>query len=349
MSTGSARSPNRRRVLFGLTALTISIVVSLSLAEVAARLLGYRPYERPNYDIRIEPGGKYQARDPVLGYRHLPGQFNVTLPNGDTWQVTHLEDTLRITQPLEDYANAPDREGIWLFGCSFVHGWGLNDSETLGWLLQELQPNYEIVNFGVGGYGTWQMYLQYIEALEVRGEPKAAILLYASFHDERTTRSRNWRRATYDYDHLGPTAQPYLRLGDDDELKRHFDHAGYREFFLLRSSALMNLIDITYSQAEHKYLRSHRVAELVVEDFAEQSEQRGVHFVIVGLDRTSGTRSMLAFAEDLGITTYDGSANPRDPRNRIRFDPHPSGYANQQRARVLSRGINRLPRGAKKR
>jgi hypothetical protein len=41
-----------------------------------------------------------------------------------------------------------------LTGDSAVFGWGLNDQETIGWLLQERLMSYEVINMSATGYST---------------------------------------------------------------------------------------------------------------------------------------------------------------------------------------------------
>jgi hypothetical protein len=78
----------------------------------------------------------------------------VTLPNGYAFRVTHLPNTLRVPYPLATDAHARSKPEIWLFGCSFTHGWSLNDEETYPWVLQERLPMYEVVNYGAWRCGT---------------------------------------------------------------------------------------------------------------------------------------------------------------------------------------------------
>lgn len=91
----------QRRVFIRLSVFTASLAVALLVAELGFRLAGYRPYVPIDPGFRVEPEGKYQAADPLLGYRHIPGVLRITFPTGDVWTTTQLENTLRITRPLE--------------------------------------------------------------------------------------------------------------------------------------------------------------------------------------------------------------------------------------------------------
>jgi len=336
------KSPWRKRAVFSLAAVLGGLVVALLAGEGAVRALGYTPF-RPTYrDIRVEPGGKYQAPDPVLGYRHLPGKFKITFPDGHSWTATHLPNTLRITRPLDSYAQPTGLEQIWLFGCSLVHGWGVDDHETLGWQMQLRLPRHEVVNFGVGGYGTWQSYLQFREALKERAAPRWVVPVYASLHDERNTRSRNWRRATYEFARFGTTAQPYVRLGKDGELEERFDRGTYRGFFLLRHSALANFLDLAYGKAEEKALRSREVSEKIIERFAAEARAHGSRFALAVLNRDPGARAMLAWAGERGIPAVDISVDMTRPENRVAYDGHPSAAANRRSSRLLSEFLRQM-------
>ncbi|MCZ6783311.1 MAG: hypothetical protein O7G30_08380 [Proteobacteria bacterium] len=335
----SVRAPLsiRRRLLFASVAALGVLTLVLVAAEVVARAAGYQPFRLVPLDILIEPGGRYQQRDPVLGFRHLPGRYRITFPNGKVWNLHHREDTLRATRPVESDDGAAYRPQLWLFGCSFVHGWGLEDDETLPWQLQERLTEFDVVNFGVGGYGTWQSFLQYQDALRTRRPPAIAVLGYAGFHDERNTRSRRWRRATYHYDQDGDAAYPYLRLDADGRLDRHFDEARYTEFALLRRSALMNLADSAYSAVEDRLLESHRVSEMIIDQFAEESRNRSIVFAVVGISRGPRTRAMLDYATRAGLPASDIAADLSKPGYAILYDGHPSALANRvQAARLAS-------------
>src|SRR6185503_2200430 len=122
-----------------------------------------------------------------------PGQLRLTLMNDYSFRVTHLSNGLRITHPLADPI-AENRDQIWIFGCSFTHGFGVNDDGTYPWILQSRLTGYEIVNFGTDGYGSVQSLIQFEEALQAGRKPALVIVAYASFHDMRNAMTRLWRK-----------------------------------------------------------------------------------------------------------------------------------------------------------
>ncbi len=322
----------------GLLALTVAagLALSLGLAEAVARVAGFEPYRTPDVRIRVEPDGVYQSGDPVLGYRHLPGAHRITFGNGVSWTATHRPDTLRITRPPEA-ADAGDPPEIWIFGCSFVHGWGLDDEDTFPWQLQERLPRLRVRNFGVGGYGTLQSLLQFREALARRPRPAVAVLAYAGFHDERNTRLRRWRKATFAYNRFGTTAQPFARLRRDGELRYGFDDGSYRDMALLRHSAFMTLLDEAWSGLEDRLYESHRVSEILVDEFSRTAAEHDVAFVLAGISREAGTRAMLRHSEESHVAAVDISLDLHERGLSIAWDGHPSAVATERYARKIAR------------
>lgn len=329
-------------MLFAASAILIGLAGALLSGEVLLRGVRGAP-EAPPLDIVIEPGGKYQAPDAVLGFRPLPGSYTGLFDHRYLWHFTNLPDTTRITRPLNTYDGRPRGPGIWVFGCSFVQGWGLDDAETSSWKLQERFPDHDVVNFGVGGYGTLQSLLQLQQAFRERARPLVVILAYAHFHDERNTRTAAWRDANVSYARFGSTAQPYARLDGSGRLRvKHSDDAGL--LMSLRSrSALFNLAVEGYEAIRDTGLRSHEVSELLIEQLADESRRHGARFVLAGIWPSVLTRATIRRFAAKGIPSADISVNQSDPANRIPYDGHPSARANEEHAK----GMAAILRGAR--
>ncbi|MCL4302179.1 MAG: SGNH/GDSL hydrolase family protein [Anaerolineae bacterium] len=324
--------------VLNLALLAASVIVALAGAEVALRWLGYQPWQVKEVKIVVEPGGKFFTQHPALGYTHLPGTFNVTLPDGYTFLVTHQADTLRITHPLDPALDEVSKDEIWIFGCSFTHGWTLNDDETYPWLLQQQLPEVEVVNFGVSGYGTLQSLIQFQEALEKRPRPKLVIVAYASFHDQRNTLLRLRSKQIVPWNKLGPIVQPYATLDEDGNLNYDLAEMTYREFPLMRVSALMNFIETTYDyKVEDAFYHSHAVSQALIKQFDRLAQAHGIKLVVAGLLSDHLTADTLAFSTAEGIPTVDISVDLsiRAHRNWP-HDTHPSPAANRQYAQKLA-------------
>ena len=80
---------------------------------------------------------------------------------------------------------------VLVLGCSVTNGYGVTDQETFVWRLNELMPEIEFVNAGVGGYGALRsLYRLYVDI------PKQLydLVIYVCLHDHcaRDTRVCNY-------------------------------------------------------------------------------------------------------------------------------------------------------------
>jgi hypothetical protein len=94
------------------------------LCEIGLRLIGVKPYSK-NHDkpkIEVTPGGKYFDTDSILGYKHRPGKYTVTLQWDYEFVTTHDDNSLRITSPIDSLKAREGKPEIWMFGCSYTHG-----------------------------------------------------------------------------------------------------------------------------------------------------------------------------------------------------------------------------------
>lgn len=298
----------------------------LASAEFALRKMGMKPWQMREVNIQVEPGGRFFTKHPSLGYTHIPGQFKVTLGSDYSFQASHLPNTLRITRPLASYGGSSQKPEIWVFGCSFTYGWSLNDEQTYPWLLQERLPEYEIINFGVNGYGTTHSLIQLRQALESTRPPKVVVLAYADFHDERNTFVRMWRKLVAPMNKLGPLAQPYARLGPDGSLRYSLAEVEYTGFPLMSHSALVHFLEGMWNRVEHKLHRSHQVSEALVMEMASLARKHDVKFVLASI---APDRRMLEFTKQNGIPGVDISVDiSASEYNNLPHDSHPSAIAN---------------------
>jgi hypothetical protein len=335
-ATKPSSPPKRKKLIFFTLYALVLAAVFIATAETALRLKGYEPWHGAEVAVKVEPGGKFYQPHPTLGYTHIPGRYTVFFWD-TSFAATHLPNTLRVTHPIESYNESQRKEEVWIFGCSFTHGWGLQDNETYPWLLQQQFPSYEIVNFGVGGYGSIHSLIQFREALKNK-TPRVAVLAYANFHDERNTFSRQRRKWVVTGRNLGPVAQPYARLNGPGNLQYGFAAVEYTEFPLMRYSALVNFIENKYNEREVRLVHSHEVSEALVLEMAKIAGEHKVKFIVAGIFASAETREMLKFAQAHAIPSVDISVDLKVPENRL-VDEHPSAVANQKFAEKLKEAL----------
>ena len=209
--TRAARGSRLRRIPGYVAYCAVVFGLLFLVAEGLVRWRGAAPWDPQPAALRVDPGGRLYQTDPELGYRMLPGRYTVRFPTGFGFDVPHGEDSLRIVrEPARPTpAGAPE---LWIFGCSFSYGWGVDDSAVYAWQVQQMLPDWAVVNFSVNGYGTLQSLRQLERGLAEREAPAVVVLAYAAFHDERNTFVRQRRKRVAPFSALGPMVQPFARL-----------------------------------------------------------------------------------------------------------------------------------------
>jgi hypothetical protein len=221
-----------------------------------------------------------------------------------------------------------------MFGDSFTYGWGINDADTYSWLLQERLPAYEVVNFGVDGYGTVQSLIQFRDALQTK-KPKVVVLAYAGFHDERNSFLGDRRKLLANFNKLGPVMHPYAWLDKQGHLQYAMAKIQYSEFPLARYSALVNFLDDTYNRLEPILYQSHAVSEALVLEMARLARENNAKFLLVGITKDNRVPKMLEFARKNGIPGADISVELSNENTNYPYDGHPNASANRKMADTL--------------
>ena len=94
-----------------------------------------------------------------------PGVFDAEL--GWTWRPSSKEGTIEIdalgARGPREYGPrpAPGKRRMVTFGDSFTFGDEVSVEASFQWLLEGFEPGFEVLNFGVSGYGTDQALLRY--------------------------------------------------------------------------------------------------------------------------------------------------------------------------------------------
>jgi hypothetical protein len=148
-----------------------------SLAALAGDILTRRAAQE-----RVVFRSPLAEADSVTGYACIPGEHRISLVKGLArvdFDATIGPDGYRITtrSPLRDR-----RPQIWISGCSFTWGLGVNDDETYPWLVQKALPDLRVRNLGGNGFGNVQALVQLREAVRLKAElPRIMVVVYNDF------------------------------------------------------------------------------------------------------------------------------------------------------------------------
>jgi len=115
--------------------------------------------------------------DPVRGFAVHPGHYEINEQiDGERhrFQLTINSGGLRATS----YSATQASQHIYISGDSGIFGWGLNDENTVPWLLQGRLPQYEVVNWSLTRYSTVHALLQLQQARAQIGPEDIVVLTY---------------------------------------------------------------------------------------------------------------------------------------------------------------------------
>jgi lysophospholipase L1-like esterase len=133
------------RLAANLALMTVTALATLLVCELLLRALGV------SYAV-------YVWTDPVTGVSHIPGAKSRTRTEGGSW-IEINSDGMR--GPDASLVAAPGTYRIALLGDSFIEAFEVPYRHTMGEVLERRLSALrgtpvEVLNFGVGGYGTTQ-------------------------------------------------------------------------------------------------------------------------------------------------------------------------------------------------
>jgi hypothetical protein len=314
------------------------VLTATLVCELACRALGLTPFQPSDYVIvDVEPG-PLLVRHPTLGWANAGGLRQVTYNSGFEYSATHTPRGERVTRsPLTEplYTGLPRLE---IYGCSFTYGWSVADDATYPWRVQAALPKRDVVNLGVGGYGTLHMWLRLKERLSGGSKPHVVVVTYGDLHDERNTLSRAFRKGIVAFaNQTRGFSAPRARLRGG-ELEVDYVPLAYERPPGIQRFALANVAETAYNLHEGRTLRSHEVSRWLLRDMARLCRERGVPLVVAGVTPGAATRELLARLAEEGVRTVDISVDLSLAENNLQpVDWHPSPLAHERfAARLLA-------------
>ncbi|MCB0508972.1 MAG: hypothetical protein KDD21_11805 [Bacteroidetes bacterium] len=300
------------------------LIVCFLVLEGLLRIVGFGSYKKKGMlwsEINVQV-------DSLLGYSSLQGILKYTLNNKEIIE-TNYADRSRKTGTL-GYKKHFKR--IHLYGCSFVHGYGITDSLSYPYLLQQLRPNDEVKNFGISGHGLLQFYLLLNANIEQGNIPDIAIIHYASFHNNRSINSLSKRINMERYSHnkakLDSINFPYARLNKSNNLVIYYQkHQKYTETPFIEYSAIVNQINNIiigikdYSINKSELATNKKIMDLII----ERCNKNNIKLIVASIIDDSITKEMLVYCQQKQIQTIDISMDMNNPKYRLSpTDRHPN-------------------------
>jgi hypothetical protein len=166
-SSVAAISRRRERIFYFVTLILTLLAIELLSRGVFAvksdwnRRINCAPAWRISWVNRHRQGVEVYRPgidqfDPMLGWKSRPGFRNTSPIHGSREVSTNSKGVRGRTEYSYERTR---KKRIVVIGDSFAFGWGVSDHETYAALLEASLPETEVINLGIGGYGTDQMLL----------------------------------------------------------------------------------------------------------------------------------------------------------------------------------------------
>jgi len=271
-----------------------------------------------------------------LGYQPKVGIHNhLIISNGKTLldgTYTIGQDGFRVTPKVN---NIKYTKNINVFGGSYTFGWGLNDDETLPYILQNNQQSWKVKNYAINGYGVQQMLAQ------IENDPKILkdinILVTSNFHIPRSSCKRDYSFGT-----------PKYIIDDNNNLKR----AGYCGNLFLTKIQLPKIFGSIINRSEIKklidkvFLKSNDISAMdlkiyisIIKRANMLIKENNKEFFVGYIENSLNDLDQIIFQEFKKENIDYINLSLEHKKDYELYDGHPNKEANIKRSLIISNHI----------
>lgn len=317
-----------RKVAPGAILVLLSVALMTLAGEGIVRLLGYAPKSAAQVS-HLE--GSWAALDPKFGWVNKQGG-HVSFEPGAKVMNFSADHTRKIIGPPKD--GAPE---LLFVGCSFTQGYGLEDQDTFASQLDRKLPSMKVVNFGTGGYSTYQSLLRLRQELDTDKNIRYVIYPFIEHHLERNVADASWVQALEFLDGSNFVA-PHVRMHGDkmEEFPGHVES----NWILETHSALIHLAHKSVIVLAHHVDRPEKVkvTRALVSDMANLAKSKGVPFLMVGLDYADNNLASEIVDKDVRFVDCRFPSG-LTPELRLGGTGHPNEEANKAWTQCILKSI----------
>lgn len=321
------------KILLLSSVIIFSTLISIIGAEAIVRILGYQPWVtvvHKNVPVVFE-------EDDTLGWRNKPGEYNFEAfdSTGDNIQMTIFETGSRRTSNHQ--IKLPNMLPKFLFiGGSYTQGWAISDNETFPWKIQKHFPEVNVLNYGTGGYGTYQSILMLEKILPTLDNLQIIFYAFIEHHETRNVATAYWQGVLARNSLRSHPKIPYATL-DNNQLVRHRPEAYNFSFPLGKDLAIVSLLERVFIKLKtaRREKQKRATTEKIILQIDKMSKNKGAKFVVIILLAKNETRNQYKdFFENNGIMYIDCRI-PIGQNMRVKGEGHPNGKMNTKWASCI--------------
>lgn len=274
-----------------------------------------------------------------LGFSLGEGTFKVSVNGAPEYTATHV-DGRRITR---NYGQKLQWTNIFIMGCSFTYGMGVEDSVSFPYQIQEtFGVLADIQNFGVPGFGNVQSYLQLKREVKNGNKPGLVIVNFCDFHHERNSLTPTFRNSLvlgYQRSNmevskeLAKSTFPFMQNGKltNVKFKDMYSNCFGRETF-----ATVHYFQSIQDKRNSEKLNLEKNSLALFKRMKSFCDENEIKLIVTGLTKNKATRNFLSSLDKSGIQTVDISLDLKNKKyNQLPYDSHPNEKAHAHFAQAL--------------
>jgi hypothetical protein len=231
-----------------------------------------------------------------------------------------------------------------LIGGSFAQGWAVSDADTYAWRMSEAFPEVEWLNYGTGGYGTYQSLLALRRHL-ARADARTALVIYGfiDHHEGRNVASPAWLRGLARSAEKFAVHLPYVTLDPEGGIREHPPSA-YPDWPAKRRSALFALLEerLYAARTSWRKTQARDATRALLREIRREARAHGARLLVVVLTKSPPRKreSYRQFFEREGFGAIE-CWHPEQNKMLVPGYGHPNARANRHWAECTENAIRR--------
>tara|TARA_Y100001970_G_scaffold260899_1_gene343432 strand:- start:9874 stop:10842 length:969 start_codon:yes stop_codon:yes gene_type:complete len=315
-----------------LSVILSSVIVTLLFLELILRLTGNEPFKHLN---TTSPMPIFKE-DNKLGWDTKPGNFLMKINNNEKVNYKILNDGSRYSGYISDNSI----KKILLVGGSFTLGQAINDEDTLSYFIQDNLEDYEIKNFGVSGYGTYQSYIKLKKIFETNKNVEYVIYPFIDHHEIRNYGDASWHEFLSKNSKIS-VSLPYVKLNKKNDI---IEYPPLKYMVLPLSNYSVLLSKIQKKIMRISFYSKHRDKELITKKLilkmSKFTKKNGAKFIFVNLySNKENISKYKKFSIENNIQFLDCQIE-LDKKYLVKNEGHPNSSANKKYSECILQLIN---------
>ena len=305
-----------------------SFLIIIIILEIALRITGSKP--------RIDNLGRdgdptiYQ-NDEELGWSQKPGSYSFE-PWSDEGKITSFTVNNDGSRNIKNQSSSELK--ILFFGGSLTQGWAVDDDDNFVKYFQDLNPDFNVFNFGVGGYGGYQSLIHQERITKKLNNINHIIYGFIDHHEVRNVAAGSWLYMLNEYSTRGHINLPFGSI-ENGKLKKN-SPVNYIKLPLSQYSALIAKIEkrIMKLRSKKREDSQFEISKLIIKAMFDNANKNNSNFTILILD--SREENLVKYENYFETKNINFIHCPFPPNKFVKGEGHPNAAGHQDVASCIN-------------